>query len=82
MTSTATSLAALLVSSSTFFLMKTFIDLCIVQGFPNTVKRCGGMGNFAGKIFLSGGSLRRSVFDHLNHFQSQKQYSISIKLSL
>ena len=42
-----------------------------------------GIENFAGGIFLSGGgNLRRSNFDDLNLFQSQKQLSINTEHQL
>ena len=42
-----------------------------------------GIGNFAGGIFLSsGGNLRRSDFEHLNLFQSQKQDSVNTEQQL
>ena len=42
------------------------------QGFPNSVKGWGRIGNFAGFFFFlsSSGNLRRGNFDHPNLFQS------------
>ena len=47
------------------------------------VLRGGEIGNFVGVDFLlGGGKLRRSGFDHLNLFQSEKQLSVNNEYQL